>query len=131
MITIKEVIAWLKIKDPGLEGKVFNSAINGNLTECVGVYARRHGLVQPQAVGLESKYGIKSITALIHWSKNANTCEEKAIALWEVIKGSSTKETIGNRQCWVVANQAPVSVGQDNTGVYETILDFDIYYRKG
>lgn len=130
MITIKEVIAWLKLVDTDLDGRIYNSSIDGSKSECVGVYARRHGLVQPTAIGKASAWGIKSLTVLVHWTKNGTTAEAKAIELWQALRAASAHETIGNKKCWIIANKAPVSAGKDDAGIFEYVIDFEIYFRK-
>lgn len=129
MITNKEFITWLKGRVP--ETAFYNSSINRDLDQCVGVYARRNGLIQPQAVGQASTYGVKSLMLLVHWTKNADTCEQKALALWDTLRTAGTAEQIGNGVCWIEARNAPVSVGRDEQGIFETVLDFEVHIRKG
>lgn len=131
MITIKNVMEWLKTKDATLNGVLFNSSIDANKDQCVGVYARRNGPLQPEAIGKESHWGVKPMTLLVHWSRNADTCETKALDIWLMLRDATTTEQIGNKACWISARSAPVAIGRDDRLVFEQVVDFDIYYRKG
>lgn len=129
MILNREVMNWLKLMFPDVP-KWGVSFINKEHEKVIGVYSRRNGRVQPQAVGMSSGYGIKSITILIHWGKGATPCEEQANMIYERLQECSTNEQIGGHNCWIEANQLPVMIGKDENGYFEAVLDFDIYYRK-
>lgn len=127
-MTIKQVIAWLKIHAPGVS--FFNSCIDKNLPQCVGVYARKNGPEQPQAVGGRSSYGIKAITVLVHWTINSDTCELKALELLELFRAAGSSEVIGTTTGYFIATNDPVSVGTDDLGIFENVFDVNLYYRK-
>lgn len=127
-MTIKQFIAWLKIKAPGVS--FFNSCIDKNLAQCVGVYARKNGPAQPQAVGGRSSYGIKAITLLVHWTTNADTCEIKANEILELFRTAGTSETIGTTTGYFLAPNDPIDVGTDDAGIFEKTFDVNLYYRK-
>ncbi|HEY5523235.1 MAG TPA: minor capsid protein [Desulfuromonadaceae bacterium] len=127
-VTVKQVIAWLKIQAPGVS--FFNSCIDKNLTECVGVYARKNGPEQPKAIGGRSSYGIKAITVLVHWATNSDTCECKALELQELFRAAGSSETIGTTSGYFISLIDPVSVGTDSLGIFEYVFDVNFYYRK-
>jgi hypothetical protein len=78
-----------------------------------------------------SKYDIKAITLLLHWSNNARETEDAAQNLWQKLQ-EVTDLTIGEEHIDYLMLQVPepVSVGTDDAGVYEYVIDFDIYYRR-
>lgn len=125
--TIKHVIAWLKTKDAG---PFYNSCIDKNLSQCVGIYARKNGPTQPRAIGGNSSYGIKAITVLVHWSTNADTCEIKANALQELFRTAGMSESIGTTTGFFNSLVDPVGVGTDEHGIFEYIFDAEFTYRK-
>lgn len=127
-MTIKQVIVWLKVKAPGVS--FFNSCIDKNLTQCVGVYARKNGPEQPKAIGGRSSYGIKAITVLVHWTTNADTCEIKANELQELFRAAGSSETIGSTTGYFISPIDPVSVGTDAVGIFEYVFDVNLIYRK-
>lgn len=127
-MTIKQVIAWLKIKAPGVS--FFNSCIDKNLAQCIGVYARKNGPEQPSAIGSRSSYGIKAITVLVHWTTNSDTCEIKANELQELFRAAGSSEVIGTTTGYFISLIDPVSVGTDDLGIFENVFDVNLYYRK-
>lgn len=128
MITNKDILTWLKTVFPDIP-KWGNSAFNKNDEKVITIYSRQQGRLQPVSIGMPAGYAVKSISLLVHWGKKVTPCEEKAI---EVYKELNKKETrvIGGRSCWILANRAPVMIGRDEHGFYESVLDFDIYIRS-
>ena len=127
-MTIKQVIAWLKFKAPGVS--FFNSCIDKNLSQCVGVYARKNGPEQPKAIGGRSSYGLKAITVLVHWTTNADTCEIKANELQELFRAAGSSEVIGATTGFFNSLVDPVSVGTDDLGIFEYVFDVNLTYKK-
>lgn len=126
--TNKQVAEWLKTKDATT--LFFRSGINKDLAQCVGIYSRRNGRNQPRAVGGQSSYGIKALTFLVHWTANADTCEEKAQQLIDLFRTAGTTEVIGSNTGYFLALQDPVDVGRDEKGIFERTFDIDFIYRK-
>lgn len=129
MILVSDVLDWLKEKMPDVP--VWGvGAIDKSLPNVIGVYSRPHGRIQPKAIGTRSSYGIKSITLLVHWGNAHTPCEEQALAVYEMLNECHTQELIGGRRCWIEAASLPVMVGKDDGGIFEAVVDFDIYVRK-
>lgn len=125
--TNKQIIAWLKAKVPDVS--FFNSCIDKDLAQCVGVYSRRNGPEQPRAVGVPSSYGIKALTLLVHWTTNADTCEIKAQELVNLFRTAGASEEIGDNTGYFLAQQDPVDVGRDEKGIFERTFDIDFVWR--
>lgn len=128
MITTRHVMLWLRSMFPTIDWAT--GAIDKGKDEAVGVYARRHGLLQPKTMNGPAGYGVKAISLLIRWGTSATPCEEKAIEIYERLQSCSTQETISGRKCWVDARQAPVLIGKGDRDIFECVLDFDVYFRK-
>ena len=99
----------------------------------IGVYPlKRSGPPVVPIGGLKnSKYNIKSISVLIHWNKNMDETEQAAYALFRGIQ-RETYMRMGRVQIYYVDLKVPepVSVGTDDKGVYEYVIEFDIYYER-
>lgn len=128
MVTNKEIVTWLSGQQAGVA--FYNGAIDRNADRCIGVYSRRNGRIQPAAMGKLGTYGTKSMSLLVHWTANSNACEVKAIELWDLLRNATTAEKAIGRTFWVDARVAPVSIGRDERGIFETVVDFDIFYRN-
>ena len=98
----------------------------------VGVYQRRTSDQPRMCIGEKSSYDIKPVSILLHWSNDADETEEKAMALWNVLR-SQTNVTINNVHIPYIKllNSEPIDVGTDEKGVYERVIEIDFYYSKG
>ena len=130
MVTKKDVLTWLKSKDKSLAGCIYCGMINRNQDKSVGIYKRKNGKIQPLSVSGLSDYGYTAITLLIRWTANATQCEEKALALWEVLQNANEPEQIGGHTCWIFARSEPVDLGKDELNIFEAVIDFDILFQK-
>lgn len=130
MVTKKDVLAWLKSKDESLAGCIYCGMINRNQDKSVGIYKRKNGRIQPLSVSGLSGYGYTAITLLLRWTSNSTLCEEKALALWDILQNANEPEQIGGHSCWIFARSEPVDLGKDEMNIYETIIDFDILFQK-
>lgn len=130
MIYLSEVRDWLEtynIADHHYIGKLDNKK-----EKSLGVYQREGGEPHIAIGGLDNtKYDIKRISILLHWNKNARETEITAYKLYDKI--IKTKElTIGETpvHCLMMRTPEPVDVGTDDAGVYERVIQLDIYFER-
>lgn len=100
--------------------------------KAIGVYQRK-GVAPPvAAVGRDSSYEVKPVSVLIHWNKNADQTEKAALELYEAIKTAETF-TLGDTRVLFIKlpYSEPIDVGSDDNGIFERVIDFDIFYEKG
>lgn len=106
--------------------------INGNDKQCIGIYSIQ-GPTRPIPIGgLKNKsYDTKAVSVLIHWGVDAVCAELKAQELYDLLYGQ--RGLIGGNEVFLFDMQTdcPVSVGTDNKGIYEQVINFVIYYKKG
>lgn len=106
--------------------------INGNDKQCIGIYSIQ-GPTRPIPIGgLKNKsYDTKAVSVLIHWGVDAVCAELKAQELYDLLYGQ--RGLIGGNEVFLFDMQTdcPVSVGTDNKGIYEHVINFVIYYKKG
>ena len=107
-----------------------------------------------------SGYGILRVSLLLHWNRNARETEEAARALWDAVccvtdidisapgtvsaapsadtEGASDPNAEAEEAAPVAAHiqyvqpnvPEPVAVGTDDGGVYEYVIELNIYYRR-
>ena len=130
MIYLSDVRDWLKtynIADHHYIGKLDNKK-----EKSLGVYQREGGEAHIAIGGLDNtKYDIKRVSILLHWNKNAKETEITAYELYDKI--IKTKElNIGETpvHCLMMRNPEPVDVGTDDAGVYERVIQLDIYFER-
>lgn len=128
-MTLEDVKDWLKtvVEAP----RWYIGKINGNDKQCIGVYST-HGPARPIPVGgLKNRsYDTRAISILIHWGSDAVQAEAKAQGIYDALYGQTS--VIGGHQVVMfdMRSDAPVSVGTDEKGIYEYVINFVIYYRK-
>lgn len=130
MILLSEIRDWLKTY--GLADNYYIGKLDNKKEKSLGVYQRQGGSFHIAIGGLENtKYDIKRVTVLMHWNKNARETETAAYNLYEKI--IKTKDlTIGSTKiyCIIMQTPEPVDVGTDDAGVYERVIQMDIYFER-
>ena len=84
-----------------------------------------------KAIGQPSSYEIKPISVLIHWNKNADETEKTAYELYKQLTAVSSLN-LNNTHVQLInlLQSEPVDIGTDDNGVYERVIEFDIYYER-
>ena len=126
-LTLGEVRDWLK----GLceADRYYIGRLDGARTHALGVYPRTRRGAAGEALGGAATYGVKPVTILLRWDENAAETEAAALGLWRAVlshRGGAEDKILFVRP----AVSSPVSVGADQGGVYEYVIDLDIYFRR-
>lgn len=129
MLTLSNIRDWLKTYS--IAQHYFVSKLDTSKENALCIYSRKRSGPPVIALGGLSSYDVKAVSLLIHCSKNAVQAEQMAVTLFKKIK-SERELTINNIPIYHIAMQIPepVSIGTDDKGVYEYVIDFDLYYRK-
>lgn len=129
MLTLSAVREWLKMvfkADHYYIGK-----LDSKQDKSIGVYSLKRSGSPITAIDRLSSYDIKSVSILLHWNKNADETERTALSLFESIRKLSDF-TIGNTKVYYLKLLVPepVAVGTDDKGVYEYVIEFELYYER-
>ena len=129
MLTLFAVRDWLKTYN--IAQHYFVGKLDASKENALCVYNRKRSGAPVTALGGLSSYDIKAISLLLHWNKNAVQAEQTAITLFEKII-AEIELKINNIPIYYIAMQVPepVAIGTDENGVYEYVIEFDLYYRK-
>ena len=130
MLTLADIRDWLKSYN--IAQHYFVGKLDTSKENVLCVYNRRRSGAPVMALGGVSSYDIKSVSLLLHCSKNAVQAEQMAVNLFEKIR-AERKFKINNTQIHYIDMQVPepVAIGTDDNGVYEYVIEFDLYYKKG
>lgn len=131
-MTLDEIRDWLKTL--GVAEHYTIGRLENKREKSLGVYGRsRKGdpAVALGGMGLTS-YGVRSVSLLLHWNENARETESAAFALWEELLCAAHVDLPGGGhiQCVRMNVPEPVAVGKDKGGVYEYVVEMDVYYRR-
>ncbi len=129
MIYLSDVREWLK----GLINAehFYIGKLDRKFERSIGVYQRRNPAPPVTAIGRSSSYEVKPISVLIHWTKNADTTEKAAFELYQKLRAVSSL-TLNDTPVKFIAllQSEPVDVGTDDAGVFERVIEFDIYFER-
>ena len=84
-----------------------------------------------EAIGRNSSYLTMGVRLLLHWNKNAKEAEQAALTMFEKIR-YITDTDMGTVHVEYIdwTYDAPITVGTDDNGVYEYVMQGTIYYRR-
>lgn len=128
MLTLKEVRDYFKSLCDF--DHYYVAMIDGSQTNVLGVYNRETGQNVAALNGCK-KYDIKNVSFLIHGNKNASDTEELAFEFYETIKDTLDVQMGDTHVFYIMpVNNAPIDVGVDDHGIYEMVIQCDIYYER-
>ena len=128
-MTLSDIRDYLKTLDAADYYHI--GRLNNKNERSLGVYNRPRAGPPVTAFGGASSYDVKAVTVLLHWNKNARESEEAALSLWEKLRNVADVDAgDGHIQYLRLVVPEPVGVGTDENGIYEYVIQFDVYYRR-
>lgn len=126
---LSEVRDWFKTKIDCPQWYI--GKIDGKKEQCIGLYGVQGAKGNIAIGGLpNTSYAAKSIAILIHWGKNSNVAEQKAQEIYNCMFGRDG--AIGGKRViqFDMRMSEPVSVGTDDNGIYEYVIEVNIIYER-
>lgn len=130
-MTLAEIRDWLKTFN--IAENYYIGRLENKKEYSLGVYEGTAAGRPVIAIGgiQNSSYDVRAVSLLLHWNRNKNESEIAARKLWgkliEVNDEDAGKNHIQYLQMTV---PKPVGVGTDGSGVYEYVINFNLYYRR-
>ena len=127
---VRDYIAGLGIAD---NNNVYCGKLDNKKDKSIGVYnLKRQRPLQTAVGGLNnSSYRIKSVSILVHWNKSVRDTEETSEQLYNMLRDTNNK-IINDTKLLFTKMQVdgPVDVGTDDKGIFESVIELDIYYER-
>ena len=127
---VRDYIAGLGIAD---NNNVYCGKLDNKKDKSIGVYnLNRQRPPQTTVGGLNnSSYRIKSISILVHWNTSVRDTEKAAEQLYNMLRDTNNK-IINDKKLLFTKMQVdgPVDVGTDDKGIFESVIELDIYYER-
>ena len=127
---VRDYIAGLGIAD---NNNVYCGKLDNKKDKSIGVYNLNRQRPQQTAVGglNNSSYRIKSVSILVHWNKSVRDTEETSEQLYNMLRDTNNK-IINDTKLLFTKMQVdgPVDVGTDDKGIFESVIELDIYYER-
>ncbi len=123
-MTLTDVRKCIKAELPDVN--VYIGRLGSSRENAVAVYDRQTNLNEI-AIGGSSNTScaVKGIKILIHGSQNAADTEKLAYRVYNIFYGRITADWWCN-----IRHDAPVSIGTDNSNIYEYVINVDIWYKR-
>mgnify|MGYP003223628684 FL=1 len=127
---VRDYIAGLGISD---NNNVYCGKLDNKKDKSIGVYNLNRQRPPQTAVGglNNSSYRIKSISILVHWNTSVRDTEKAAEQLYNMLRDTNNK-IINDTKLLFTKMQVdgPVDVGTDDKGIFESVIELDIYYER-
>ena len=127
---VRDYIAGLGIAD---NNNVYCGKLDNKKDKSIGVYNLNRQRPPQTAVGglNNSSYRIKSISILVHWNTSVRDTEKAAEQLYNMLRDTNHK-IINDKKLLFTKMQVdgPVDVGTDDKGIFESVIELDIYYER-
>lgn len=127
---VRDYIAGLGIAD---NNNVYCGKLDNKKDKSIGVYNLNRQRPPQTAVGglNNSSYRIKSISILVHWNTSVRDTEKAAEQLYNMLRDMN-HITINDTKVLFTKMlvDEPVDVGTDDKGIFESVIELDIYYER-
>lgn len=127
---VRDYVAGFGIAD---NNNVYCGKLDNKKDKSIGVYNLNRQRPPQTAVGglNNSSYRVKSVSILIHWNTSVRDTEKAAEQLYNMLKDTSNK-IINDTKILFTKMQVdePVDVGTDDKGIFEMVIELDIYYER-
>lgn len=127
---VRDYIAGLGIAD---NTNVYCGKLDDKKNKSIGVYNNNKQRPVQMAVGglNNSSYRVKSVSILVHWNTSVRDTEKTAEQLYNMLRDTNNK-IINDTKLLFTKMQVdgPVDVGTDDKGIFESVIELDIYYER-
>jgi hypothetical protein len=128
-MTLTDFKEWLS----PMFGATYYVGVLDKKKDCsIGFYQlHRLNEVKPH-VGGGAQTSTKGISLLVHWTKSSTETEAAAQGVYDLIRANCTHQQIGRNFASYIRllNREPLDVGQDENGVFERVIEMEIYYQE-
>ena len=127
---VRDYIAGLGIAD---NTNVYCGKLDDKKNKSIGVYNNNKQRPVQMAVGglNNSSYRVKSVSILVHWTTSVRDTERTAEQLYNMLRDMN-HITINDTKVFFTKMlvDEPVDVGTDDNGIFESVIELDIYYER-
>lgn len=127
---VRDYIAGLGIAD---NTNVYCGKLDDKKNKSIGVYNNNKQRPVQMAVGglNNSSYRIKSVSILVHWNTSVRDTEKTSEQLYNMLRDMN-HITINDTKVFFTKMlvDEPVDVGTDDNGIFESVIELDIYYER-
>lgn len=127
---VRDLIAGLGI---AADDHVYCGKLDDKKNKSIGVYNNNKQRPVQMAVGglSNSSYRVKSVSILVRWNTSIRDTEKTAEQLYNMLRNMN-HITINDTKVFFTKMlvDEPVDVGTDDKGIFESVIELDIYYER-
>ena len=113
------------------DNHVYSGVLPDKPDKSIGVYNQKRGSPKKIAVSAPASYRIKLISLLIHWNKSQRDTERAAAAVYNAVENAARTQVNGTNILFTkMSMEEAVDVGTDDNGIFEMVIEFEIYYER-
>lgn len=130
-MTLDDVLVFIETLNTGAE-HFYCGTLNAKKDKSLGVYQLKGSRPRNIAVGGKdcTKTGIKGVSLLVHWNSNSLETEIAAQNIYDLLGGVQNAVIGGKKVSYIeLLLIEPVDVGTDENGVFERVIEFNVYYE--
>jgi hypothetical protein len=130
-LRIDEVLAYLKEVLPRENAEITAYTISRNRERAIGLFPKEGGTPRAAAIGGRENRSFNTVrvTLLLRWGRDGEAAAAKAAELYDVLMQRDFDYN-GRGGFITAANDGPVWLGMDERGVFECVIDFDVFIIK-
>ena len=105
--------------------------ISRNRERAIGLFPREGRAARRTAIGgfVNSSYEVVRATLLLRWGRDGGVAERKAAEIYHAV-AEREFDCDGYRGFVAAINAGPVWLGMDERGIFEHVVDFDVYINS-
>lgn len=133
MLTNEQVLEWLKSL-PSKADHYYSGTLDSKKEKSFGVYTLGGGRPNGMAIGgkATTKTAAHGVSILVHWNQSTRETQNAAIALYEALESLESVVIGGHPVNYIqMPYNEPISVGADEKGVCEYVIEFVVWYERG
>lgn len=128
MIYLNEIRDWIQSFDAAEH--YYIGKTDARYEKSIGVF-QLNPRPPTRAIGQPSSYEVRRISLKIHWNKNQNESERAAYELYGKLRAVRSFDINQKHVYFILLSHAePISIDTDENGVYEWVIEFEIYYER-
>lgn len=132
MMLLKDVRDYLAAFGIAEDEHCYMGIMPDKKEKSIGVYHLRSGRQAVTPIGGQGNrsYGVKAVSVLVHWNRSPTETEEAAVKVYQRLQNTQEQEINCHRIKFIQIKDEPVSVGTDESGIFEYVMECLIYYES-
>ena len=129
---IDGILAYLRQILPYDDAEITAHTINRNSARAIGVFHREGRAARVGTIGgpQNASYEMLRVTLWVRWGRDGCAADKKSAEIYHAVaeRDFSHEGRVGFMRA---LNAGPVWLGMDDRGIFEFVVDFDLYVEKG